>query len=99
MTLQDNHGGTVVYGATATVVVVLPPTDPTATENTYSQVLLSWTAPTDAPGVTYTLYRGTASGAETNLASGVKTTILYGRRPPLRPDGLLLRPGRPQRLH
>jgi len=60
------------------------PTGLTATANN-GQISLSWTAPTVAdPAYTYNIKRGTASGGETLLASGVTgttyldTTATYG---------------------
>jgi fibronectin type 3 domain-containing protein len=55
----------------STTTLTLPPTNVTATPG-HAVVTLNWTAPTGA--VSYNVYRGTSSGGESLLTSGVTTT-------------------------
>ena len=53
----------------------LPPTNLTAMTSGESTVTLNWTAPSDvSAGTTYTILRGTSSGSEAYLATGVVGT-------------------------
>jgi hypothetical protein len=75
----SNSAGASGLSNTATATTLAPPapiapSGLTAVATSSSQVTLSWTA-SPTTGVTYTVYSGTAAGAETNqLASGVSGT-------------------------